>query len=132
MVGTYKVNVYVQGSDNSTVNKSYEYTATTSDITEPTTVVQPTTVAPTTVAPTTVAPTTVEPTTVVQPTTTPFILGDVDGDGRLSVQDATYIQKYNVGTEGYDVELTVGDVDGDGRISVKDATQIQKILVGSE
>ena len=132
MFGTYKVNVYVQGSDNSTVSKTYEYTATTSDITNPTVVTQPTTVAPTTQPTTTVPTTTVAPTTVVVPTTTaPVILGDVDGDGRLSVKDATYIQHFNVGTEGYVVDITTGDVDGDGRVSVKDATQIQKLLVGS-
>ena len=123
MVGDYTVNVYVQGSDNSTVNKTYEYTATTSDITNPT-IIQPTTVAPTTVQPTTVAPTTIAPTTSPD-----FILGDVDGDGRLSIKDATYIQKYNVGMEGYEtIDLTVGDVDGDGRVSVKDATEIQKLI----
>src|SRR5699024_1288521 len=50
MIGEYTVNVYVQGSDNSTVNKTYKYTATDGDVTVPTT-------APTTVP--TTAPTTV-------------------------------------------------------------------------
>ena len=51
MKGEYKVNVYVQSSDNSTINKTYTYTAA-DDVTEPTTVVVPTTAPqPTTVQP---------------------------------------------------------------------------------
>ena len=132
MLGEYTVNVYVQGSDNSTVNKTYKYTATSSDVTVPTTPV-PTTTAPvptTTVpVPTTTAP--VPTTTVPVPTTTapPFVLGDVDGDGILTIKDATYIQKYLAEyTEFSSISLKVGDVDGDGRISIKDATSIQSIL----
>lgn len=131
MLGEYTVNVYVQGSDNSTVNKTYKYTATNSDVTVPTTPV-PTTTAPvptTTVpVPTTTAP--VPTTTVPVPTTTaPFVLGDVDGDGILTIKDATYIQKYLAEyTEFSSISLKVGDVDGDGRISIKDATSIQSIL----
>ncbi len=140
MIGEYTVNVYVQGSDNSTVNKTYKYTATDGDVTVPTTA--PTTVpttAPTTVpttapttAPTTVpttAPTTV-PTTAPTEPTSPVLVGDVDGDGIVSVKDATYIQRYLADIAGYEsIDLTVADVDGDGRISIKDATAIQAMLV---
>lgn len=124
MLGEYTVNVYVQGSDNSTVNKTYKYTATNSDVTVPTTPV-PTTTAP---VPTTTVP--VPTTTAPVPTTTaPFVLGDVDGDGILTIKDATYIQKYLAEyTEFSSISLKVGDVDGDGRISIKDATSIQSIL----
>lgn len=135
MIGEYEVNVYVQGSDNSTVSKTYNYTSTDGDVTNPTTkpTTQPTTATtmPTTVP--TTAPTTV-PTTA--PTTSPtdpepeFILGDVDGDGRVSIADATYIQKYLVNMTGYtNIDLKVADVDKDGRISIKDATAIQYMLV---
>lgn len=143
MKGEYKVNVYVQGSDNSTINKTYTYTAA-DDVTEPTTVVvpttapQPTTVQPTTVKPTTPQPTTVKPTTpqptTVQPTTAPERLrGDVDGDGDITVMDSTYLQKSIVGISDVPaletLDLKICDLDGDGTISVKDATIIQKIVV---
>ncbi len=114
MVGTYTVEVHVQGSDNSTVNNTYTYTATNADITDPTINTIPST----------------QPTT--QPTTGPdVVLGDVDGDGQLTVKDATYLQKYVVGYEGCEtINEAAADVDGDTRITVKDATAIQKILVG--
>lgn len=146
MKGEYKVNVYVQGSDNSTINKTYTYTAA-DDVTEPTTVVvpttapQPTTVQPTTVKPTTPQPTTVKPTTpqptTVQPTTAPERLrGDVDGDGDITVMDSTYLQKSIVGISDVPaletLDLKICDLDGDGTISVKDATIIQKIVVNLE
>ena len=110
MKGEYKVNVYVQSSDNSTINKTYTYTAA-DDVTEPTTVVvpttapQPTTVQPTTVKPTTPQPTTVKPTTpqptTVQPTTAPERLrGDVDDDGDVTVMDSTYLREVNCRTSG--------------------------------
>ena len=141
MKGEYKVNVYVQSSDNSTINKTYTYTAA-DDVTEPTTVVvpttapQPTTVQPTTPQPTTVKPTTPQPTTV-QPTTAPERLrGDVDGDGEVTVMDSTYLQKSIVGISGVPaletLDLKICDLDGDGTISVKDATIIQKIVVNLE
>lgn len=125
MAGTYTVVVYVQGSDNSTVSKTYKYTATTSDITVPTTDV------PVETEPTTTNPIETEPTTTDPIVTDPDVIkGDVDGDGRVSVKDATYIQKHVVDYEGYEiVDLAIGDMDGDGRISVKDATAIQKIII---
>lgn len=113
MAGTYKVEVFVQGSDNSTVSRTYTYTATTDDITTPTVIV----------------PTDPKPTDP-NPTNPDVLLGDVDGDGRVTVKDATYIQKHVVSYEGYEnVDLAVGDVDGDGRISIKDATAIQKLCI---
>ena len=113
MAGTYKVEVFVQGSDNSTVSRTYTYTATTDDITTPTVIV----------------PTDPKPTDP-KPTDPDVLLGDVDGDGRVTVKDATAIQKHDVGYEGYEnVDLAVGDVDGDGRISIKDATAIQKLCI---
>lgn len=141
MKGEYKVNVYVQGSDNSTVSKAYTYTAT-DDVTEPTTVVvpttapQPTTQPTTAVQPTTVKPTTPQPTTV-QPTTAPARLrGDVDGDGLVTVMDATYLQKAIVGLPDVpaieELDLAICDLDGDGSITIKDATIIQKIVVNLE
>ena len=59
------------------------------------------------------------------------IVGDVNGDGKVSVLDATEIQKYLAGTVKFDDgQKAVGDVNGDGVISVTDATVIQKYIVG--
>ena len=102
---------------------------TVAPTTEPTTVApttEPTTVAPTTEAPTT-EPTTVAPTTEA-PTTEPVVLyGDVNGDGVITIADATEIQKMGLGM----VEVSaLADVNNDGRISILDVTLVQKYLVG--
>lgn len=137
MAGKYTVNVFVQNSDNSTVNKKYEYTATSGEIptnpTVPTTIkptaapTVPTTVKPT-VAPT--VPTTVKPTVApTVPTTAPVVIkGDANGDGIVTVEDATYIQKFRVDIPGYFVSIAVGDVNNDGVVDVKDATAIQSMI----
>lgn len=131
--------------------------APTSDPTEPPTqapTVAPTelpTTAPTTaptqvptVEPTSVpvvptdAPTlpTVEPTTIpVAPTTAPqptqplktYLIGDCDTDGRVSIKDATMIQKHCAELIVLDhISKFLGNCDGVGDINIKDATQIQK------
>lgn len=58
-----------------------------------------------------------------------YLMGDIDGDGKLSVIDATHLQKvlahlYTPSEYLY----TVGDYDGDSQISVIDAVKIQKVL----
>ena len=59
------------------------------------------------------------------------LIGDVNFDGTVNIEDATLIQKYIVDLTVFtDVQLIVGDTNGDGRISVMDATQIQKYLAG--
>ena len=58
------------------------------------------------------------------------LLGDADGDGDISILDATFIQRYLA-----DFDLTVpfnenaADVDGDDDISILDAAFIQRFLV---
>ena len=111
--------------------------------TEPTTAAptteEPTTVAPTTEEPTTVAPTTEEPTTA-EPTTdelsdtdVPFVegigTGDIDGDGRISILDATIIQRYLAGICKLN-EKQIGwcDFDFSGRVSIDDVTCMQRYL----
>ena len=106
MSGDYSVNVFVQNSDNTTVNKTYTYKATTGNIPDPTNPVQPTT----------------------QPSHS-TILGDVDGDGVLSILDVTYIQKYLAHfSSAKNIDTSIADYDGDGIISIIDATCIQKKL----
>ncbi len=59
------------------------------------------------------------------------IFGDVDGDGEISINDATEIQKFGVELIDFtDEQKFIADVDGDGRVSVLDVTCIQKYLAG--
>lgn len=56
--------------------------------------------------------------------------GDVDGDGIVTVMDATLVQKYIVNLSTLtDSQIKIADVNGDGQITVVDATVIQKIVV---
>lgn len=58
------------------------------------------------------------------------LLGDVNGDGEITVVDATILQKYIVGPTTLDDEtLNVADVNKDGAVTVVDATLIQKFVV---
>lgn len=57
------------------------------------------------------------------------LLGDVDGDGEVSVIDATYIQRSLAGiTIPFEIDKAIGDVDGDGDVTITDATYIQRFL----
>lgn len=61
-----------------------------------------------------------------------FVLGDVNLNGKITIDDATLIQKYLAGMEDFDdtVQLLAADVDGNGNITIDDATIIQKYLAG--
>lgn len=106
--GTYKVTVYVQGSDNSTVNKTYSYNAINGEL--PSTSPRPTSEQPT--------------------TGNPFVKGDANHNGKLDIDDVTYIQKSMADFTGYDVLVSECDMDNDGVITIMDCTVIQKILSG--
>ena len=59
------------------------------------------------------------------------LVGDVDSDGRVSIKDATRIQKHLALIETInDIDSVYADVIRDGEITIKDATAIQKHLVG--
>ena len=107
---------------------------------------QPTTPEPTTAEPTTVKPTaqptTAEPTTKPVPSTQPTtaqpatepsgnaVYGDVNGDGDITVVDATLVQKHIVQFETLSADKQIlADVNEDNTISVVDATLIQKYIV---
>jgi hypothetical protein len=62
-------------------------------------------------------------------TAVPEILGDVDGDGEVTILDATMIRRYEVqlGTLS-DRQQLAADVDGDGEVTILDATWIQRYL----
>ena len=116
-------------------NATTEAPTTEAPTTEAPTTEEPTTEEPTTEEPTTEEPTTEEPTTeeptTEEPTTEPtepvVLYGDVNGDGIISIIDATEIQKMGLGIIE-DTELA--NVNGDSRVSILDVTCVQKYLVG--
>ena len=58
-----------------------------------------------------------------------YVIGDVNRDGSVTVQDATQIQKYLVHIVGFgDEQIAASDINGDRKIDVRDITQIQKYL----
>jgi len=60
-----------------------------------------------------------------------YIIGDADVDGRITVKDATIIQKHVAKLLTLnDVQLILADANADENVSVKDATQIQKFVAG--
>ena len=60
------------------------------------------------------------------------IKGDVDGDGTVTVMDATLVQKcvVNAATLTAD-QIVLADINGDGTVTVLDATAIQKLAIGA-
>lgn len=58
------------------------------------------------------------------------LIGDADGDGIVSIFDATLIQRILVGLSECPVIKSVLDFDGDGEITIYDATAVQRFLVG--
>ena len=70
------------------------------------------------------------------------LIGDMDKDRRISIKDATYIQKLIAGIEGFtdsiiyggasneSVPVSISDFNRDGARNIKDATAIQKYLAG--
>lgn len=72
------------------------------------------------------------------------LMGDMDADRKLTVKDATYIQKVVAGFEGFSVDYiyassfddtlpcSVADFNRDREMNIKDATAIQKRLAGIE
>jgi len=59
------------------------------------------------------------------------LVGDADQDNKMTVKDATRIQKHVAKMQAYllkDLALRSADADQDGKISVKDATVIQKYV----
>ena len=57
-----------------------------------------------------------------------MILGDADSDGKVSILDATVIQKRLASIDVARFDEIAADVDGDTKVTVLDATYIQKWL----
>lgn len=74
--------------------------------------------------------------TTAQPATEPSgnaVYGDVNGDGDITVVDATLVQKHVVQLETLSADKQIlADVNGDNTISAVDATLIQKYVVRLE
>ena len=62
------------------------------------------------------------------------LLGDADGDGEVSILDATCVQRTLAGlNDDSDGRVgRLGEVDGDGELSILDATFIQRWLAGMD
>jgi len=57
--------------------------------------------------------------------------GDANGDGKISVKDATFVQKSIANLIKVDEFSTVvSDINNDGKVTIKDATAIQKRIAG--
>lgn len=60
-------------------------------------------------------------------------IGDVDGDGRVTLKDASKIQRYTLKIETLTKEqLKVADVNKDGDVTLKDSSYIQRALLNLE
>lgn len=58
------------------------------------------------------------------------LLGDIDGDGMITSDDVTQLQKYLIRMDGITIDESVADVNYDKAINVVDATMIQLIVAG--
>ena len=72
-------------------------------------------------------------TTPTTPVVDKGILGDVNGDGKVNIKDATQIQKFAAKLiDLTDAEKIRADVNADTKINIKDATAIQKFVAKIE
>ena len=61
----------------------------------------------------------------------PGVLGDADGDGSVSIQDALLVLRYSMGLVGPDgIELENADFDGNGSVEMPDALAILRRAMG--
>ena len=60
------------------------------------------------------------------------VIGDADGDGNVTLMDATAVQRFNANlyTGIYTVVLMNGDVDANGLLEIVDATYIMRHVTG--
>ena len=56
-----------------------------------------------------------------------LIKGDVNGDGRVDINDATLVQQCAAELVTFtDAQKSAGDTNGDGKVDINDATRIQQ------
>ncbi|MBQ2971166.1 MAG: hypothetical protein IJE16_01295 [Ruminococcus sp.] len=58
------------------------------------------------------------------------IYGDVNGDKKITILDAAYVQRYLAGFRDAEIKYQFADFDEDGEITVFDATAIQRKIAG--
>ena len=59
------------------------------------------------------------------------IKGDVDGDGKLTANDARVVLRYSVGLTDKDAAfINNGDITGNGKVNQADARKILRVAVG--
>jgi hypothetical protein len=59
--------------------------------------------------------------------------GDINGDGKVTISDATIALRIAVGLEkASDYQMKSGDLNGNGKIDVSDVTKILRAAVGIE
>jgi hypothetical protein len=63
---------------------------------------------------------------------TAIILGDANGDGKVSVEDITVVAAYLMDNSANTIDLNAADANKDGIISVADITTIAAIILGGE
>ena len=57
------------------------------------------------------------------------MLGDVDGDGEVTIIDATEVQRHIAQISVFnDAQFKVADVDRDGEVAILDASDIQRYV----
>lgn len=135
-LGAYSVTVSVQGSDNKTIERTYNFTSvgsvspTTAPETQPPVI--PTQASPT--QPPATNPPATQPPATQPPATQPIediIYGDADDDGDVTILDVTYVQRYEANIALPSPLNTLNaDVDADDDVNIVDATLIQRYLVG--
>ena len=118
---------------------------TEAETTAPTTATEAPTSMPTTAptdAPTTVPTTAPTDAPTIAPTSSPTqeptyaptepspILGDVDGDGVVTIIDVTALQRVLAGIPTSSYNEAAADADNDGFVNLLDATFIQRVLAG--
>jgi len=59
-----------------------------------------------------------------------YILGDANGDGKITLKDAVIIQRYIAGGWGVEIDEKIADVNKDDKVNLKDAVLIQRYVAG--
>ena len=70
--------------------------------------------------------------TIVFPEAPEPQLGDVNGDGKVSIKDVTDLIDYLLTDNSEDINLDVADINGDGRITIKDVTDLISLLLSEQ
>jgi len=59
-----------------------------------------------------------------------FMLGDLDGDGKVTTWDAVLFERYLAGWNVGSIELLAADIDGNGEVTTWDAVLLERYLAG--